>query len=95
MANSTLDEATTRVADAAKRGLKAVKQRAQRRDRVGETTHRALELVSDGLGVTAKALRQLGDAIEPAARGSRNAPAVKATPRPKRRPTRRAAPKTS
>jgi len=94
MANSTLEEVTTRVADAAKGGLKAVKQRAQRRDRVGVTTHRALELVSDGLGATAKALGQLGDAIEPARRGSPNAPAVKATPKPKR-PTRRPAAKTS
>ena len=84
-----IDEATTRVTDAAKRGLKLVKQRAQRRDRVGDATHRALELASDGLGVTARALRQLGEAVEPPARGSHNSPAVKAkaTAGP-RRPTK-------
>ena len=85
-----IDEATTRVTDAAKRGLKLVKQRAQRRDPVGDATHRALELASDGLGVTARALRQLGEAIEPPARGSHDSPAVKSTPRPRRRPTKRA-----
>jgi len=96
MAKTTpIDDATTRVADAAKRGLRLVKERAERRDRVGDTTHRALELVSDGLGATAKALRQLGDAVEPPARGSRSAPAVPSTPRPKRRPTRRPASKTT
>src|SRR5262245_24719113 len=88
-----IDEATTRVADAARRGLRVVKRRAQARDRVGETTHGARELVSDGWGATAKALRQLGDAVQPPARGSRTAPAVTSTPRPRRRPTRRA-PKT-
>ncbi|HXM53837.1 MAG TPA: hypothetical protein VOB72_00480 [Candidatus Dormibacteraeota bacterium] len=86
-----IDEATTRVTDAARRGLKLVKQRAQRRDPVGEATHRALELVSDGLGATAKALRQLGAAVEPAPRGSHNTPAAQSAPRPRprRRPTKR------
>ena len=52
----------------AKTGLKYVKDRARRDDPVGEVTYRALELVSDGLGVASKALRQLGDATKPPAR---------------------------
>ena len=52
----------------AKTGLRYVKDRARQRDTVGEATYRALELVSDGLGVASKALRQLGDATKPPAR---------------------------
>jgi hypothetical protein len=70
----------------AKSGLRYVKDRARRRDTVGEATYRALELVSDGLGVAGKALRQLGEATQPPARTtntkelpSRGAPAKKAT----------------
>lgn len=52
----------------AKSGLKYVKDRARRDDPVGEATYRALELVSDGLGVASKTLRRLGDATKPPAR---------------------------
>ena len=62
------DEATTRVTKAARDGLRQVKARARRHDRVGEATYRALELTSGGLGAAARALRQLGEAMEPPAR---------------------------
>lgn len=52
----------------ARSGLRYVKDRAKRRDTVGEATYRALELVSDGLDVAGKALRQLGEATQPPAR---------------------------
>ena len=84
----TIDEATERVTSAARRGLRIVKQRSQRRDRVGEATYRTLEVVSDGLGATARALRQLGDAVQPPARGTQGRPAVKGgTKRTAARPT--------
>jgi hypothetical protein len=87
----TIDEATTRVADAAKRGLKQIKARAERPDRVGEATYRTLELVSDGLGATAKALRQLGKAVEPPSRGQTPATqpaAARSAARPRRTPAK-------
>jgi hypothetical protein len=55
----------------AKSGLRYVKDRARRRDTVGEATYRALELVSDGLGIAGKALRQLGEATQPPARATK------------------------
>ena len=68
----TADTATNplhRLERAAKSGLRLVKDRARRRDRVGEATYRGLELVSDGFGVAARALRQLGEATQPPPRG--------------------------
>ena len=61
---------------AAKSGLKAVKARARRRDRVGEATYRALELVSDGLEASSKALGQLSEAVQPPSRGGAGARAI-------------------
>jgi hypothetical protein len=58
---------TRRAADS---GLNAVKARAREQDRVGEATHRALELASGGLGAAGRALSKLGDAARPASRGS-------------------------
>ncbi len=54
-----------RLEHAARDGLRLVKDRARQRDRVGEATYRALELVSDGLVAAARALRQLGEATQP------------------------------
>jgi hypothetical protein len=74
-------EAAARAASIAervtKRGLRLVKARAKRDDRIGEATYRALDLASDGLGIAAKALRELGDAIEPPARTPRTRPSPK------------------
>ena len=56
------------VEDLARNGLDFVKARARRSDRVGQATYRTLEIVSGGLGATAKALGQLGDATQPPAR---------------------------
>jgi len=64
----------------AKSGLRYVKARARKRDTVGEATYRALELVSDGLGTAGKALRQLGEATRPPARGSNTL--ASGTPKP-------------
>ena len=58
----------------AKTGLRYVKDRARQRDTVGEATYRALELVSDGLGVAGKTLRQLGEATRPPARTPKELP---------------------
>lgn len=58
----------------ARTGLKYVKDRARRDDPVGEATYRALELVSDGLGVASKALRQLGEATKPPTRARKELP---------------------
>jgi hypothetical protein len=58
----------------AKTGLRYVKDRARQRDAVGEATYRALELVSDGLGVAGKTLRQLGEATRPPTRPTRELP---------------------
>jgi hypothetical protein len=58
----------------AKTGLRYVKDRARQHDAVGEATYRALELVSDGLGVAGKTLRQLGDATRPPARTAKELP---------------------
>lgn len=55
----------------AKSGLRYVKDRAKRQDPVGQATFRALELVSDGLDVAGKALRQLGEATQPPARAAK------------------------
>jgi hypothetical protein len=52
----------------AKSGLRFVKDRARRTDPVGEATYRALGLVSEGLDLAGKALRQLGEATQPPAR---------------------------
>jgi hypothetical protein len=71
MAN--IEQTTTQVVKtatgAARRGLTLVKTRARRKDTVGEATYRALELVSGGLGTASKALRDLGEATRPPARG--------------------------
>ena len=64
------NQGATTMQNIAKSGLRFVKARARKRDRVGEATYRALELVSDGLGAAGKALRQLGEATQPPARGS-------------------------
>jgi len=58
----------------AKTGLRYVKDRARQRDTVGQATYRALELVSDGLGVAGKTLRQLGEATRPPARSTKELP---------------------
>ena len=63
-----IEEATGQVANVARKGLRRVKARARRHDRVGEATYRALELTSGGLDAAARALRQLGEAVEPPAR---------------------------
>lgn len=56
----------------ASRGLHLVKERAQRHDRVGDATYRALELVHGGLGSATEALGKLREAAQPPAReGSR------------------------
>jgi hypothetical protein len=77
----------------AKNGLRMVKARAKRRDRVGEATYRALELISGGLDAAASALRQLGEATEPPARGPRSHAATSssasATSGARARPVRR------
>jgi len=52
----------------ARSGLRYVKDRARRHDTVGQTTYRALELVSDGLDIAGRALRQLGEATQPPSR---------------------------
>ena len=65
----------------AKTGLKYVKDRARRDDPVGEATYRALELVSDGLGVASKALRQLGEATKPPARARKELPGESTAPK--------------
>ena len=62
----------------AKTGLRYVKDRARQRDTVGEATYRALELVSDGLGVAGKTLRQLGEATRPPARTTKELPSENA-----------------
>jgi hypothetical protein len=73
----------------AKDGLKFVKARARKRDAVGQATYRALELVSDGLGAAGKALRDLGEATQPPARGgAATRPAIGG-------PKKAAAPKTA
>jgi hypothetical protein len=64
----TQEKGATTMDNIAKSGLKYVKDRARRDDPVGEATYRALGLVSDGLGVASKALRQLGEATKPPAR---------------------------
>jgi hypothetical protein len=64
------EELLGRTRDAADSGLRAVKERAREQDRVGEATHRALELASGGLGAAARALGQLGDATRPPVRGA-------------------------
>jgi hypothetical protein len=71
------------VEDLARNGLKLVKERARRGDRVGQATYRTLELVSTGLGATARALGQLGDATQPPAR----TPAAPTRPAAKRKTT--------
>jgi hypothetical protein len=65
----------------AKSGLRYVKDRARRRDTVGEATYRALELVSDGLGVAGKALRQLGEATQPPSRATKELPSQGSGPK--------------
>jgi hypothetical protein len=69
------------VEDLARNGLELVKERARRGDRVGQATYRTLELVSTGLGATAKALSQLGDATQPPTRtpAAAKRPAAKRT----------------
>jgi hypothetical protein len=62
-------KATAQVERVARDGLRLVKDRAGRHDTVGDATHRALELVSGGLGAASRALRQLGEATQPPARG--------------------------
>ena len=62
------EEAADRVANVARKGLRRVKARARRDDPVGEATYRALELTSGGLDAAARALRRLGEAMEPPAR---------------------------
>ena len=62
---ATSTDPLRRLEQAARTGLRRVKDRARRHDRVGEATYRALELVSDGLGGAARALRQLGEATQP------------------------------
>ena len=58
----------------AKSGLRYVKDRARRTDPVGEATHRALGLVSEGLDIAGKTLRQLGEATQPPARATKELP---------------------
>ena len=71
----------------AKTGLRYVKDRARQRDTVGEATYRALELVSDGLGVAGKTLRQLGEATRPPARPTKELPSEGTSPGPKKATT--------
>ncbi len=66
----------------ARDGLRLVKDRARRHDAVGDATHRALELVSDGLGAASRALGQLGEATQPPTRGAGARPAAKAPASP-------------
>jgi hypothetical protein len=73
----------------AKTGLRYVKDRARQRDTVGEATYRALELVSDGLGVAGKTLRQLGEATRPPTRSTKELPSESTTPSPKKATTAR------
>ncbi|HEY4027929.1 MAG TPA: hypothetical protein VGO86_15995 [Candidatus Dormibacteraeota bacterium] len=79
-----------RLADEAERlarsGLGIVKARARRDDTVGQVTHRALELVSGGLGVAGKTLSKLGETTEPPVRGTAARP-----PAPAETPGKRAA----
>lgn len=98
MAN--IEQTTSQVVNAAKRvarrGLTQVKTRARRKDTVGQATYRALELVSDGLGTASKALRDLGEATRPPARGDHNQSGELEAPQAKtssRRPAAR--PKTA
>jgi hypothetical protein len=63
----------------AKTGLRYVKDRARERDTIGEATYRALELVSEGLGVAGKTLRQLGEATRPPARTTKELPSDSAS----------------
>jgi hypothetical protein len=67
--------------DIARNGLRYVKDRAKRRDTVGEATYRALELVSEGLDVAGKALRQLGEATQPPTRATKELPTKSAGPK--------------
>jgi hypothetical protein len=64
----TTGTALDRAQRAANRGLRIVKDRARKHDRVGETTYWALRFISEGLGTTAGALRRLGEATQPPAR---------------------------
>ena len=73
----------------ARNGLGAVKARARRDDRVGEVTHRALDLVSGGLGIAGRALSQLGEETEPPARGAAPRPSAPTGTTPKRAPRTR------
>jgi hypothetical protein len=61
----------------AKSGLRYVKDRARRKDPVGQATYRALELVSDGLDIAGRTLRQLGDATQPPSRAAKELPGSK------------------
>lgn len=71
------EELLGRTRNAAESGLRAVKTRAEEQDRVGQATHRALELASGGLDAAGRALSQLGDATRPDVRGRGAAPATR------------------
>jgi hypothetical protein len=62
----------------ARNGLRYVRDRAKRRDTVGEAAYRTLELVSEGLDVAGRALRQLGEATQPPTRAAKELPAKSA-----------------
>ena len=79
----------------AKTGLRYVKDRARQHDAVGEATYRALELVSDGLGVAGKTLRQLGEATRPPARPTKELPSEGSSPAPKKATTAKPRAKTA
>jgi hypothetical protein len=68
--DETASDPGHRVRRLADDSLRFVKARAGRNDRVGEATYRALELVSGGLDVAAKALDRLGEATQPPVRGT-------------------------
>jgi hypothetical protein len=61
--------------------LAAVKQRARRRDPVGEATHRTLSVFHQGFGALARGLDRLAEASQPPTRSGgkrgRKAPAKK------------------
>jgi hypothetical protein len=79
----------------AKTGLRYVKDRARQRDAVGEATYRALELVSDGLGVAGKTLRQLGEETRPPARTPKELPSESASGNAKKTTTAKPRAKTA
>lgn len=55
-------------------GLRLVKERARRRDLIGEIAFRALEIINDGLGAATAVVRRMERASTPPSRGNVKAP---------------------